>query len=324
MQTYKELLEKFSRSLQQENFRGNPAELYEPIEYMMELGGKRLRPVLLLMACEAFGGDEEAAMPAALAVEVFHNFTLVHDDIMDGATIRRGKETIWNIWGEDTAILAGDTMFAIALEYLVKTKHPGSNELLSVFLKVAREVCEGQQLDMNFEDEEDTSIADYLAMIRLKTAVLIATSLKMGAILGNAGEDDIRNIYDFGINMGMAFQLKDDLLDVFGSVDKFGKMPGGDILSDKKTFLFLKAISLASKADLRVIEEYYGQEQDSPEQKIMDITAIYARLNIDKITITEMERYYQRALYHLGQVSLHDEKKEELLSIAKKMMYRDN
>lgn len=324
MQTYKELLEKFSHALEQEHFGGQPPELYEPIRYMMELGGKRIRPVLLLMACEAFGCDEKTAMPAALAVEVFHNFTLVHDDIMDGATIRRGQDTIWNIWGEDTAILVGDTMFALAMEYLIKIEHPRNRELLAAFLQVAREVCEGQQFDMNFEDEDDTSIPDYLSMIRLKTAVLFATSLKMGAILGNAAEEDIRNIYDFGINMGMAFQLKDDLLDVFGSVDKFGKLPGGDILSDKKTFLFLKAIELAGKADLKVIEEYYGQEQEFPEQKVMDITAIYSRLNIDKITKTEMERYYQRALYHLEQVNLPPENKAELLSIAKKMMYRDN
>lgn len=325
MHNYEELLEKFRLSLEKESFSGNPVELYDPIRYMVELGGKRLRPVLLLMACDTFGGKIEDAMPAARAVEMFHNFTLVHDDIMDGAEIRRGKETIWNIWGEDTAILVGDTMFALALEYLIKTKHPESKQILEAFLKVSKEVCEGQQFDMNFEDEEGTTIPDYLSMIRLKTAVLIATSLKIGAIIGNAKEEDIKNIYDFGINIGMAFQLKDDLLDVFGNVDKFGKMPGGDILSDKKTFLLLKALTIAEKEDKKKLESYIGVgEENDPEQKIMDIIALYSKLNIDKITVTEMERHFERAEYHLELIDLPDDKRDELLSLAKKMMYRDH
>ncbi len=323
MHTYEELLEKFSFSMEKESFSGEPVELYEPITYMMELGGKRLRPVLLLMTCDAFGGNVDAAIPAAHAVEMFHNFTLVHDDIMDGATIRRGKDTIWNIWGEDTAILVGDIMFALAMEYLLQINHPNSNEMLELFLKVAREVCEGQQLDMNYEEADDTTIPDYLGMIRLKTATLLATSLKLGAILANAKKEDIKNIYEFGINIGLAFQLKDDLLDVFGSVDKFGKMPGGDILSDKKTFLLLKALTIAEEADKKIIEEYIGEGEEDPEQKIMDITAIYSTLNLDKITATEMERHFERAEYYLELVSLPDEKKAELLSLAKKMMYRD-
>jgi len=324
MLTYKQLLEKYSSSLKEESFPGKPVELYEPIKYMMEIGGKRLRPVLLLMACEAFGGKPEKAMPAAHAVEIFHNFTLVHDDIMDGAGIRRGKDSIWKIWGEDTAILVGDTMFAMAIEYLLKTDHPKKIEMAEAFLKVAKEVCEGQQLDMNYEDEDDITIPDYLAMIKLKTAVLLATTLKIGAMFGRAGKDDLQHIYDFGINIGMAFQLKDDLLDVFGNVDKFGKMPGGDILSDKKTFLLLKALDIANKKDKEIILNYVGEGDDDPEQKIMDITSIYAKLNLDKITVTEMERLFERAEYHMEKISLADDKKAELLSIAQKMMYRDN
>lgn len=324
MYNYEELLEKFGQTLEKESFTGSPNELYEPIKYMMELGGKRLRPILLLMACDAFDGNVDEALPAALAMEMFHNFTLVHDDIMDGAEIRRGKETIWNIWGEDTAILVGDTMFALAVEYLIKTEHPKSKQLLEAFLKVAREVCEGQQLDMNFEDEEGTTIPDYLGMIKLKTAVLIATSLKIGAIISGASDEDVENIYEFGINIGTAFQLKDDLLDAFGNVDKFGKMPGGDILSDKKTFLLLKALTIAEEADKKALEEYIGEGNEDPEQKIMDITTIYSKLNIDKITVTEMERHFERAEYHLERVSLPSEKKAELLELAKKMMYRDN
>ncbi|MEE4256613.1 MAG: polyprenyl synthetase family protein [Bacteroidales bacterium] len=324
MLTYKELLEKYSKSLNEESFPGKPVELYEPIKYMMDIGGKRLRPVLLLMACEAFGGKLEKAMPAAHAIEIFHNFTLVHDDIMDGARIRRGKDSIWKIWGEDTAILVGDTMFAMAIEYLIKTDHPKKIEMAEAFLKVAKEVCEGQQLDMNYEEEDDITIPDYLTMIKLKTAVLLATALQIGAMFGNAGKEDLQNIYDFGINIGMAFQLKDDLLDVFGNVDKFGKMPGGDILSDKKTFLLLKALAIANKKDKEIILNYVGEGDDDPEQKIMDITAIYAKLNLDKITITEMERLFERAEYHMEKVSLPEEKKAELLSIAQKMMYRDN
>ncbi len=324
MYTYEQLLEKYSLSLEKESFSGQPVELYDPITYMMQLGGKRIRPVLLLMACDAFGGDTDTAMPAAHAVEMFHNFTLVHDDIMDGAKIRRGKETIWNIWGEDTAILVGDTMFAMAIEYLLKTDHPLSKDMLACFLKATKEVCEGQQLDMNFEESEDTSIPDYLGMIRLKTAVLLASSLKMGAMLAGAGEKDLENIYDFGINTGLAFQLKDDLLDVFGTVDKFGKMPGGDILSDKKTFLLLKALTIAGEDDKKIIEDNIREGEEDPEQKIMDITSLYSKLNLDKITLTEMERHFERAEYHLELLSLPVEKTAELLSIAKKMMYRDH
>jgi len=324
MYNYEELLEKFSQSLSGESFSGKPDELYEPIKYMMELGGKRLRPVLLLMACDAFDGKLEDAIPAALAVEMFHNFTLVHDDIMDGAELRRGKDTIWNIWGEDTAVLVGDTMFSMAAQYLLRTEHSQSKVILDAFFQVSREVCEGQQLDMNFEDEEGTTIPEYLGMIKLKTAMLIATSLKIGAIIAGASEKDIENIYEFGINIGTAFQLKDDLLDVFGNVDRFGKMPGGDILSDKKTFLLIKALSIAEDADRKTIEDYFGEGDGDPEQKIMDIISIYSKLNIDKITKTEMERHFERAEYHLDLVSLPDEKKAELLSLAKKMMYRDH
>ena len=215
-------------------------------------------------------------------------------------------------------------MFAMAVEYILNTEHDRCKEIMSSFLQVAREVCEGQQYDMNYEETEDTSIPEYLAMIRLKTAVLIATSLEIGAMIAGAGKDDLENIYEFGINAGLAFQLKDDLLDVFGSVDKFGKMPGGDILSDKKTFLMLKALAITDEADRKIIEGYIGEGEEDPEQKIMDITAIYAKLNLDKITITEMERHFERAEYHLEKVSLPEEKKKELLKIAKKMMYREN
>jgi len=324
MYTYEELLEAYSKSMENVDFSGNPPELYEPIQYMMELGGKRIRPVLLLMACDAFGGDIKNAMSAAHAVELFHNFTLVHDDIMDGADIRRGKETIWHGWGEDTAILVGDTMFAMAVEYLLKTDHPRSKEMVSAFMRVAKQVCEGQQYDMNFEEAEGTTIPDYLSMIKLKTGVLLATSLLLGAMTGNASEEDLKHIYEFGINTGMAFQLKDDLLDVFGTVDKFGKMPGGDILSDKKTFLHLKALILADEKDRKVIENYIGESDEDPEQKIMDITSIYSKLNIDKITVTEMERHFERGEYHLELVSLPEEKKAELLSLAKRMMHREH
>ncbi len=324
MHTYEQLLDKYRLSLEKESYSGQPVELYDPITYMMQLGGKRLRPVLLLMTCDAFGGNIDTAMPAAHAVEMFHNFTLVHDDIMDGAEIRRGKETIWNIWGEDTAILVGDTMFAMAIEYLIKTDHPLSKDMLAYFLKMTKEVCEGQQLDMNFEETEDTSIPDYLGMIRLKTAVLLATSLKIGAMLAGAGEKDLENIYEFGINTGLAFQLKDDLLDVFGTVDKFGKMPGGDILSDKKTFLLLKALSIASEDDKKLIGDYIGEGEEDPEQKIMDIISLYSKLNLDKITATEMERHFERAEYHLELLSLPAEKKAELLSMARRMKNREH
>lgn len=237
------------------DFRKEPPELYDPIAYTMNQGGKRLRPLLTLLACDLFGGDIQKALYPALSIEVFHNFTLVHDDIMDRAPLRRGKETVYKKWNSDIAILAGDTMFALAYTYALKTDAEIVPEILTVFSKAAIEVCEGQQYDMNFEQLASVSIDEYIRMIRLKTAVLLGASLEIGAICARADQNDVRKLYQFGIELGIAFQLKDDLLDVYGDTEKFGKLSGGDIATNKKTFLYLKAMELANNKQNKELKQ---------------------------------------------------------------------
>ena len=227
-----------------------PADLYDPINYTLGLGGKRLRPLLVLASCQMFGGEIDEAINPAIGIELFHNFTLLHDDIMDQAPLRRGKETVYKKWNPNVAILAGDTMFALANKYMLRTRQQAISQVMELFNQTAIEVCEGQQYDMDYEHQANVSIADYIEMIRLKTAVLLAASLKTGAIIAGAEAADCNYIYQFGINIGLAFQLKDDLLDVYGVQEKFGKVSGGDIIAGKKTYLYLKALETAgSEAD---------------------------------------------------------------------------
>jgi len=300
-----------------------PAELYEPIAYTMGQPGKRLRPLLSLLACHLFGGDIEKAIYPALSVEIFHNFTLVHDDIMDKAPLRRGQQTVYQKWNADIAILAGDTMFAMAYQYALKTDPALVPKVLTVFSKAAIEVCEGQQLDMNFETMKTVSIPEYLNMIRLKTAVLLGASLEIGAICAHALPEDIVHIYQFGILLGIAFQLKDDLLDVYGDQDQFGKLSGGDIATNKKTYLYLKALELADDVKFNRLTSLYSPNSILPvEDKIRQVKQILDELDVKEQVGLIMDDYYFQAMLALSNISIGSSRLEPLQDFAQKLFNR--
>lgn len=318
LEYYQNKVEEIFKSL---NFEGYPNELYDPIVYTMSLGGKRIRPSLLLMSCGLFNQNIEKALKPAIAIEIFHNFTLVHDDIMDNAPIRRGKETVFKKWNTNIALLSGDTMFAKAYQYLEDLDSNIVIPVLKVFSKTAIEICEGQQLDMNFETQKNVQIVDYLNMIRLKTAVLLGACLKIGAIIGNADENNQNNLYDFGVNIGMAFQLKDDLLDVFSDEKVFGKQTGGDIACNKKTFLLLKAFELAKGDILKQLNFNIYEEKDI-KTKIDKVKEIYNILNIEPETTSAMQLFYNQALRNVEQLTISNDSKKLLIDFADKLMNR--
>ncbi len=300
-----------------------PKELYQPISYMLALGGKRIRPALLLLSNNLFGGKDENAIHAALAVEIFHNFTLLHDDIMDDAPLRRGQKTVYKKWGGNIAILAGDVMFVNSLQLLTKTPTNQLSNVLTLFNATAVQVCEGQQYDMNFEQQSDVSIDDYLNMIELKTAVLLAASLKMGALIGGTSEDDANHLYEFGKNLGISFQLMDDILDLYGDPEKFGKQVGGDILANKKTYLLLKAQELATGSLKKELEFCLGSTALKNEAKVEKVKAIFDQLNIKKLATDEMNLFYNSALSHLDSIDIDLEKKKPFEDFAKSIMHRE-
>jgi geranylgeranyl diphosphate synthase type II len=324
MHTIQELQDIISQKLLEKKFEGNPPLLYEPINYTLSQGGKRIRPLLTLLACEMFGGNIENAIYPAIGMEIFHNFTLLHDDIMDKAPIRRGKETVYKKWNTNIAILSGDTMFALAYEYILKTEVKFIPDILHVLNRTAIEVCEGQQFDLNFETEENISIDDYMQMIRLKTAVLLGGSLKVGAIIGGADKENADFIYDFGVNIGLAFQLKDDLLDVFSDVEKFGKITGGDIVTNKKTYLYLKAFELAKGEELENLKISFGLSENESEKKISSVKSIYNNLNIETLTLNQMQCYYDKAIECLRKITLDDVSKQNVLDFAQQLMERES
>ncbi len=299
-----------------------PANLYQPIQYTLSMGGKRIRPVLVLMACDMFGGNIKTAMPAALGIEIFHNFTLLHDDIMDKASMRRNQPTVHKKYNENIAILSGDAMSNLAYRYMLGTDSPALKEVLSLFTETALQVCEGQQLDMDYEESLTVSIDDYLKMIRLKTAVLIAYSLKTGALLGNASPQDAGHLYEFGINLGLAFQLQDDLLDVYADQDKFGKKTGGDITSNKKTFLLLKSLELASPKQREVLLYWIRKEKFDANEKISSVKQIYNEINIQAISLDLIGYYYKKAMTELEAVDIETERKKGMTLLAGKMLKR--
>jgi len=307
-------------------FAREPRELYAPANYIMSLGGKRLRPLLALIAYQMFRPDElNQAMPIAYAVEVFHNFTLVHDDIMDDAPLRRGKPTVHTKWDSNTAILSGDVMLIAAYESLMQFKGEEQlSRLIRVFNRVAREVCEGQQMDMNFEVRDDVTIAEYLRMIELKTAVLLGGSLEMGAIGAGAKEQDITNLSEFGRNIGIAFQLQDDILDTFGDPDKFGKKIGGDIVQNKKTFLILKAIQQATPEQREKLEGYMQSNGMDEQQKITEVTAMLRELRIPELAATERDRFRDIAFGHLDQIQIAHEEKDLLYQMTEMVISREH
>lgn len=304
-------------------FTHEPAELYDPITYTLNLGGKRLRPLSVLLSCDLFGGNIKEAIPAAIAIELFHNFTLLHDDIMDCASLRRGEETVYKKWNTNIAILSGDTMFALAYEYLSKINTQLLSSTLFEFTRTARLVCEGQQYDMNFEKQKVVSINEYLEMIRLKTAVLIGCSLKLGAILAKAPDPETEKIYSFGENIGMAFQLQDDLLDIFGDEHKFGKEIGGDIVSGKKTFLLLKAFEIAPQKERTELEKCFSGEFIPEKEKISRVKKVYQALRIKEIALKEIEKYYSIAQNYLDDILADKNRKKVLDSFAKELLKRD-
>jgi geranylgeranyl diphosphate synthase type II len=288
------------------------------------MGGKRLRPVMLLMASDLFGGDVHQALSAALAVEVFHNFTLLHDDIMDHADIRRNQPTVHKKYNENVAILSGDAMSILAYQFLLRTESPAIQKVTQLFSTTAMEVCQGQQYDMDYETRDNVCLDDYLEMIRLKTAVLIAGSFKMGAQLALAPDADANRIYRFGIKLGLAFQLQDDLLDVFAEQDKFGKKTGGDILANKKTFLLLKALELANPEQKAQLSLWLSSKNFDPQEKIGAVKKIYDELNLQEISRQKSDEYYQSALKELQAVEVERNRKEPLILLAKTIIKREH
>ena len=299
-----------------QNFMGEPSELYAPIEYILRQGGKRMRPTLCLLACELFGGNIEDCMIPAVSAEIFHNFTLVHDDIMDQAPLRRGMETVYHKWNSDIALLSGDTMLIKAFQYVLATKEEYSHEVFAELCKVALEVCEGQQYDLNFETQDDVTLDAYLEMIRLKTAVLLGSVLKIGAIVAGANDKNQKAIYDFGINLGLAFQLQDDILDCYSDVNVFGKMTGGDISDNKKTYLYLKALELASEDDRNHLLNLFKMPKGRNEEKIQAVLNIYDKYNVKNIVKKLMTEYYEKSLQDLNSIEASEENKEILRDYA--------
>ena len=323
MNAVQELQLRLDEAFSEIQFPSSPADLYNPITYTLGLGGKRLRPLLVLASCQMFGGDISEAIHPAIGIELFHNFTLLHDDIMDAAPLRRGKETVYKKWNSNVAILAGDTMFALANKYMLRTRLQAISQVAELFNQTAIEVCEGQQYDMDYENRENVTIADYIEMIRLKTAVLLAASLKTGAIIANAGAADCDHIYNFGINIGLAFQLRDDLLDVYGIQEKFGKVSGGDIIAGKKTYLYLKALELAGTQS-EYFRSLYSSQNAGSKDKVMKVKGIFDQLNIEILTRDLIDEYYQKALVDLSRISLPAEAMESLQEYTAGLMDRDN
>lgn len=321
MYTLDELQQKTQEIFESLPFDQEPQELYAPIDYSMSHGGKRLRPLLALISCNLFNGKIEEVINPAIGLEIFHNFTLLHDDIMDQAPLRRGMPSVYTKWDTNTAILSGDTMFVLAYEFVTKTKADYLVEILQIFNQTAREVCEGQQYDMNYETLKKITIADYIEMIRLKTAVLIAASLKIGAVLGGASPQKAQAIYSFGINFGLAFQLRDDLLDVYGDVGVFGKQTGNDILTNKKTYLYLKAFEKASISQSQQLSEAYSTLEG--EHKVKKVMEIFADLDIKAETEKEINLYYEKAIGQLNELDLVPEKYKILFDFASKLKSRE-
>lgn len=314
-----------SKTLEGRTYGSHPKELYEPIEYIMALGGKRMRPVLVMLGCDFFDGEVEKAIHAAIAIELFHNFTLIHDDIMDKAPLRRGKATVHEKWNDNIAILSGDAMMVCAYQELCKTDKSLLPELLDIFSDTAAKVCEGQQLDMNYEKQHKVSIINYIKMIELKTAVLLGGALKMGAIIGGAKEEDADHLYNFGKHIGVAFQLQDDILDVYADVEKFGKQKGGDIIANKKTYLLLKALEMAEnnrylkeELQLWVVAPHFD-----PKEKVEAVTNIYNFLNVKELARKEMQKEYAAAMNCLKDIPVSEEKKKSLIEFTDSLMVRD-
>lgn len=312
----------FIQYLEKQSINKEPKNLYEPIEYILGLGGKRMRPVLTLMASEVFDTDYTVALPAAMAVEVFHNFSLVHDDIMDDAPLRRGQETVHEKWDLNTGILSGDTMLILAYQYFEQYEPSIFRDLAKLFSKTALEVCEGQQWDVDFEKRNDVTIPEYLKMIEYKTAVLVAAAMKMGAIVAKTSEKEADFIYDFGLNLGLAFQLQDDFLDAFGDPETFGKQVGGDIIENKKTYLYLKAREFSTPEKASELEKLFSLQLENNTEKIETAKAIFNESGASKATQDAIEMYTFKAFETLEKMNINAEKKDILRTFGENLMSR--
>jgi geranylgeranyl diphosphate synthase type II len=323
MFTTNELLEKINRHISELKFTRQPEGLYEPVSYVLSLGGKRIRPLLMLMAYNLYKEDVELIFSPATGIEIYHNYTLLHDDLMDKAEMRRGKSTVHKVWNENAAILSGDAMLVLAYQFMAACPSASLKEVLDLFSMTALEICEGQQMDMEFESRKDVSEAEYLEMIRLKTSVLLACSLKIGAVLAGASQEDADRLYDFGINLGVAFQLKDDLLDVYGNPEVFGKNIGGDILCNKKTYLLIKAFERADEQQRRALSFWIDADTYVPEKKITAVTALYDEIGVKNLCESLMEEYTFRARAALLSVAVSDERKQALKELMEQLMFRE-
>ncbi len=324
MQDWKSLYSLFENYCQEQAILRAPQALYDPVNYIMGLSGKRLRPILALAAYQLFDSKVERALPLAYALEIFHNFTLVHDDIMDDAPLRRGQASVHAKWNTNSAILSGDVMLIRAYEYLRQAPEDQMvPRLLDLFNRTAREVCEGQQMDIDFETAQQVHIQEYLRMIELKTAVLIAGALEIGSVAAKAPEDQISHLYAFGRNIGIAFQLQDDILDTFGEPEKFGKKPGGDIVQNKKTFLLLKALQIAPAEDKQALKQWIADPTADESEKIKAVTAILHRADIPNLAQKEKEKYRKAAEVHLVALEGSEAAKAPLFALMEKLVERE-
>ena len=301
-----------------------PVGLYEPIRYVLSLGGKRIRPVLMLMAYNMYREDIQPCIMPAVGLEVYHNFTLLHDDLMDRAEMRRGQTCVHRKWDDNTAILSGDNMLVLAFKYLQQCDPKAMPSVMQIFTRTAIEINEGQQYDIDFETRDDVAEAEYIEMIRLKTSVLLACALQIGATLAGASSADIEALYRFGECLGLAFQLQDDYLDVYGDPKVFGKKIGGDILCDKKTFMLINALRNASGEDKAGLQRWIGSKNCNPNEKIQAVTSLYTKLGVDRMARQRMDDYYAQANAHLDKVGLPEERKQALRDIARRLMGRQS
>lgn len=323
MQTLQQIFHTIQTLFDNETFLSEPKQLYAPIDYTLRLGGKRLRPALLLASCEMMDGDRRDAESAAVGIETFHNFTLLHDDVMDRSPLRRGKATVWAKWNTNTAILSGDTMYAVAWRYFLRQPHKNLHAILNCFNETAIEVCEGQQYDMEFESRSDVSIDEYMSMIRKKTAVLLAGAMKIGALYADASAEDLQRIYNCGIDMGLAFQIQDDLLDAYGDQQTFGKPVGQDIRDHKKTYLYLNALEIAPTLERKKLEKLYSTNTHT-EQTVDEILRIYDDLGIKSVVTNAIDRLLASANDELLKINAPKENKKPLHDIMSKLANRQH
>ncbi len=321
MITFPQALDIISKGIRTIDYPSQPANLFAPIAYLLDLKGKKVRPALTLLACNLYKEEVDEALPMALAWEIFHNFTLMHDDVMDKADVRRGQPTVHKKWNENTAVLSGDAMLIIAYQYLDRIPQRYLKAVSEVFSATALEICEGQQYDMEYENRLDVSEEEYLNMITLKTAVMLGGAMQTGAMIGGAGEKDYRLLYEFGINLGLAFQIQDDLLDVYGDPKVFGKKIGGDILCEKKTYLLVTALNTDNEALKNELLTWL-QVQDKPQEKIAAVTAIYNKMAVKDTAIAKKESYYRKAIEALDAVDVPDERKAVLRELAVDLLNR--